>query len=442
MITVYRKSCLLPGLCLLAVMAAGLPPAAAAPTSPPQPVDRIVAVVGDETILMSEVNEQLAILQANQQIDMSDTAQVAEARRQILNQMIDEKLVFGYASQQGIVVADDQINAQVEETIRNVRDRLGSQAALDAELEKQGMTLDGLRDRYRQDIRRQMMSQRIVDREIRSKVKVTDADVDTFFRNNQAQLPLKPDQFHLAHIHVAPKADASRRAAARMRAAEVLRQLEAGGNWDELAAKYSEDPTTARNGGDLGEVEEGDFDPAFEAAVHPLQPGQRSGIVETSFGYHIIQLVGRTGTRYHARHILIQAKPTPGDEAAAIQRAQKAHDQAVKGEAWNILVNSYSDDVRTKDNGGDLGMVPVTQLSREYVEALDSLKVGGVSVVLQGPTGYHVFKLLGREASGPYRLEEIRSQLTNMLTQRKLSEEYDRWIAGIRKKAYVEIKGL
>jgi len=227
-----------------------------------------------------------------------------------------------------------------------------------------------------------------------------------------------------------------------MRAADVLRQLDAGANWDEVAAKSSDDPSTAKTGGDLGEANEGEFDPAFEAAVRDLQPGQRSGIVETRFGYHVIQLVSRSGARYHTRHILIQAKPTPADEAAAIQRAQKAHDMAVRGEAWDILVNSYSDDTSTRDKAGDLGMVPVTQLSREYVEALDSLKVGGVSALLQGPTGYHVFKLLGREAAGPFRLEEIRPQLTNMLTQRKLSEEYDRWISGIRKKAFVEIKGL
>jgi peptidyl-prolyl cis-trans isomerase SurA len=436
-----RKSCLWFSFCLLLGLAAAAAAAAAPPASRQEPIDRIVAVVGDETVLLSEVDEQLALLQANQQLDMADTAQVAEARRQILNQLIDEKLIFAYAGKQGIVIPDEQVNAQIEETIQNVRERLGSPAAFDAELKKQGLTLEGLRDRYRQDVRRQMMAQRIMEREIRSKVKVTDTDVDTFFRNNKDQLPQKLNQFHLAHILVSPKPDASRRAAARMRAADVLRQLEGGANWDALAAKYSDDPTTAKSGGDLGEANEGEFDPTFEAAVRDLQPGKRSGIVETRFGFHIIELVGRSGTRYHTRHILIQAKPTPADEAAAIQRAQKAHDAAVRGEAWNILVNSYSDDASSKENAGDLGNVPVTQLSREYVEALDSLKVGDISAVLQGPTGYHVFKLLGREAAGPFRLEEIRPQLVSMLTQRKLSEEYDRWITAIRKKSFVEIKG-
>lgn len=406
-------------------------------------IDKVVAVVNDEVILLSEVQEQMALFQAAQQVAIRDSAQAAQLQKQILDQLIEEKLIVDYATKEGVTIPDDQLNTRVEEMIGDIKQRLGSEEAFQAELKSQGLTLETLRERYRQDLRKQMMAQRIVDREIRSKVKVTETDVDTFFKNNQKDLPPKPVQYHLAHILVMPKADQTRRAAARLKANDVLQRLESGADWASMVQKYSEDTSTKSTGGDLGVVNEGDFDERFEAAIRDLQPGQRTGVVETRFGFHIIEVVARSGTTYRPRHILIAAQPTPSDDKAAIERAEKVRADAAKGQqSWDLLVNSYSDDLGTKDKAGDLGLIPVSALSREDAETLDSLKIGGISPVMRGPTGYHVFKMIGKEQGGAYSLDEIREQLENMLTQKKLAEEYDRWMAGIRKKSFIEIKGL
>ena len=407
-------------------------------------IDKVVAVVNDEVILLSEVQEQMALFQAAQQVAIRDSAQAAQLQKQILDQLIEEKLIVDYATKEGVTIPDDQLTARVEEMINDIRQRLGSEEAFQAELKSQGLTLETLRERYRQDLRKQMMAQRIVDREIRSKVKVTETDIDTFFKNNQKDLPPKPVQYHLAHILVTPKADQTRRAAARMKANDVLQRLESGADWMKMVQQFSEDTSTRSTGGDLGVVNEGDFDERFEAAIRDLQPGQRTGVVETRFGFHIIEVVARSGSTYRPRHILIAAQPTPSDDKIAIERAEKVRADAAKGQDWDLLVNSYSDDLGTKDKTprGDLGLIPVSALSREDAETLDSLKVGGISPVMRGPTGYHVFKMIGREEGGAYSLDEIRAQLENMLTQKKLAEEYDRWMAGIRKKSFIEIKGL
>lgn len=415
--------------------------ATAQPPADERLLDKVIALVNSEPILYSEVEEQLALLVASRRLDPNDSTMVVEARKQVLEQLIEERIIVDYAQKQGINVTDDQISPQVEAAIQEAKDRIGDDTRFQAELARQGLTLDALRERYRTEMRKEAMAQRIIEREIRSKVKITDTDVDTFFTNNREQLPIRPTVYDLSHILIIPKPDAARRAAARAKASRALQRLDAGETWDAVVTSVSEDPNARATKGDLGDAREGDFDPAFEAAVRDLQPGQRSGIVETLAGYHIIELVGRTEETYRARHILILAQPTPEDVSRAIDRAGKARAGAVAGEDWAVLVNSYSDDVSTKMMEGKLGEVPASRLSRTYVEALDTLAVGGVSDVLQGPTGFHVFKLNGKTAGGEYTLEDIRPQLLNMLTQQKLSEAYDRWMANIRKTSFVEVKG-
>lgn len=409
-------------------------------SSAPKPIEKVVAVVNDEPIMASEVDEQLALLVASRRVDPADTAMVSEARHQILDQLIEERLIVDYAGKKGITVTDEQIEPQVQAAMDEVKARVGDDEKFKTELAKEGMTIDTLRDRYRVDIRKEAMAQRIIEREIRSQVKVTETDVDTFYKNNKAQLPVKPATFNLAHILIIPRPDDARRAGARARSEKALKRLEAGEAWEKVAAEESEDPNSAPNGGMLGEAKEGDFDPAFEAAIKDLSPGERTGVVETPAGFHIIQLVARQGVTYQARHILSLAQPSPEDVGRAIERAKVVRADAKKGMDWGALVKANSDDSSTRDDEGKLGEVPASRLGRSYVEALDSLSVGGISEVIQGPTGFHVFRMLGKSEGGEYTYADIKEQLTNMLTQRKLAEAYEKWIADLKKKAFVEYK--
>jgi len=441
--TKYRneKSITVVGLVLAAAfsLSSGLLPSVQA-LAAPTPVEKVVAVVNDEPIMATEVDEQLALLVASRRVDPADTAMVSEARHQILDQLIEERLIVDYAGKKGITVTDEQIEPQVQAAMDEVKARVGDEEKFKAELAKEGMTPDTLRDRYRQDIRKEAMAQRIIEREIRSQVKVTDADVDTFYKNNKTQLPVKPATFNLAHILIIPRPDDARRAGAKARAEKALKRLQAGEAWEKVAAEESEDPNSAPNGGLLGEAKEGDFDVAFEAAIKDLSPGQRTGVVETPAGFHIIELVSRQGVTYQARHILSLAQPSPEDVGRAIERAKVVRADAKKGMDWAALVKANSDDTSTKDDSGNLGDVPASRLGRSYVDALDSLAIGGISEVIQGPTGFHVFKMLGKSVGGEYSYADIKEQLTNMLTQRKLAEAYEKWIADLKKHAFVEYK--
>lgn len=410
----------------------------------PATVDRVVAIVNEEPIMKSEIDEQVVMFEATQQRPISDPEQLKELRGQVLQRLIDEKIILAHAGQQGIVVPDEQVKAQVDGALEEVRGKFPDETTFLGELRKQGMTVEALRAKYMDEIRRQLVAQKLVDREIRSKIKIQDSDVDTFYTNNRRELPKKQGSYRLAHILVRPKADNSRRAAARARAREAQNRLQAGDSWSMVLKKYSSDDVTMARDGDLGEVAWGQFDPDFEEGVRDVAAGKVSDIVETRFGFHLIQMVSRDSVKYRPRHILIEIKPLPSDEKAAIERAEKARAEAVKGVTpWQTLVNSYSDDKESKPNGGELGEVPFQALPRDYLDCLDSLQVGGISPVLKGTNdnSYHIFRVLGRTSGGDYKLEEIRQDLTEMLTRQKMSEEYDRWMGGLRKKAFVERKG-
>ncbi|TPW18079.1 MAG: peptidyl-prolyl cis-trans isomerase SurA [bacterium] len=418
----------------------GVPVHPSATPAAPRTVERVVAVVNDEPILSSEVDEQLSLLVASRRVDPADTSVVSQARHEILEQLIQERLIIDYAAKEGITVTDDQIEPQVQASIDEVKARVGTEEKFQEELAREGLTIDSLRERYRLEMRKEAMAQRIIEREIRSKVKITEADVDTFFRNNKDQLPVKPATYELAHVLIIPRPDDGRRAAAKARAEQAQKRLEAGESWEKVTAEVSEDPSTAGNGGMLGEASLGDFDPAFEAAIEVLEPGQRTGVVETSAGFHIIELISRQGITYRARHILLMAQPSPEDVGKAIDRAGKVRAQALAGADWAALVKDSSDDAGTRETEGKLGEVPASRLGRSYIAALDSLQIGGISDVIQGPTGFHVFKLLGRSAGGAYQYADIKEQLMNMLSQKKLAEAYEKWIADLRKNAFVEFK--
>jgi peptidyl-prolyl cis-trans isomerase SurA len=209
-----------------------------------------------------------------------------------------------------------------------------------------------------------------------------------------------------------------------------------------VAQEVSEDPATRNSGGDLGFFGHGDVDSSFERTAFALKPGQMSDVVETSFGFHVIRVEEVDTTRHevHARHILIRVPVTPADEQRATALANKVYDEASKGMDFGALVRKYSKFRGPQDPNGDLGFVPVTAFSPDFRAALDSLEIGQVTPPLKNPQGLHIFKVLDRHGERPYELDEIRSQLPELVRQVKLTKQYDTWVAGLRTKARVEIR--
>lgn len=401
-------------------------------------IDRIAAVVNDDIILLSEVEEKLFILQAQGQLKNTDSTQVAEVRREILDRLIEEKLVVDRAESQGIEISEDQVLARVDEALKKVRERFPTLEAFRKALADEGITETMLRDRYVTDIRQEMLGQRIVGQEVRSKVQITSDDVRKHYEENKDELPVKPEEIHLAHIVSYPVSEAMEEEA-KERVLAARERILNGESFESVAKEVSNDPTAA-GGGKLGWFSPGDLDPDFEAAVDSMEVGDLSGPVRTRFGYHIIQLLGREGKRFEVSHILAMVDPGPEDVERARKRTEAALERVRNGEDFAEVAREMSEDELSRDEGGDLGWTPVQYLLPDVAAVLDTVAVGSVSPVVESDRGFHVFKVLNRRAGGAYDFDEIKDQLRTYLEQKKLEEVYDEWLAAVRDSAYVEIK--
>ncbi len=401
-------------------------------------IDRVAAIVNDDIILLSEVEEKLFVLAAQGQLQGRDSSEVGQVRREILDTLIEEKLVVQRATSQGITADENEVTRRVNEAMATVRSNFKSEAEFEQALSSEGITETMLRDRYKQDVEQEFLAQRIVGREIRGKVEVTTDDVQKFYDENKDQIPAKPDEIKLSHLVRFPISNEQEQAA-QDKVEQARARIVGGEAFEDIAREVSEDPT-ANRGGMLGWFDRGDLDPDFQAAVDSLDFGQISAPVRTRFGYHLIEVLERDGSRFSVRHILVLIEPTGPDLERAHKDAEAALARLRAGEVWESVVLATSDDDLTRDNGGELGWTSTETLLPNVIAALDSLTVGDFSDVVQTERGYHVFRLEERRTGGPFSFDEIRDRLRGLLEQQELQVVYDEWMTALRDSAYIEIK--
>jgi peptidyl-prolyl cis-trans isomerase SurA len=394
-------------------------------------IDRIAAVVNDEIILLSEVDEKIFLLQAQGQLAGRDSSEVGRIRRDILDRLIEERLVVQRARSQGIEVDASEVLAAVDEAIARVQTQFPDPAAFEAALESEGLSLSQLRERYETDVRQERLAQRIVGREIRSQVDVTTDDVQRYFNENKDTLPRKPDEVRLSHLVVEP-VDAAEMQAARDRIDRVWQALASGEPLDRARGDLP--------AGDLGRFRAGDLAPEIDAVLDTLPIGVYSRPVRSLQGFHLFRIGERDGDAMELSHVLSPIRMSEEDVARARGEAEAARQRIVKGEQFSVVVLDVSDDALTRESGGDLGWAEVENLLSEVTAALDTLAVGGISPVIRSDRGFHVFRLVERREGGQYAFEEIRERLHQLIESQELEKAYDEWLAAVRDSAYVEVK--
>ena len=420
-----------------------------------QRLDGVAAVVNDEVVLQSDVEEQLYLFLSRAQAQ-PDSSAVDTLRRQILEQLIDEKLIVAEAKRQGMVVPEAEINKQVDEAIREAKTRMGSGEAFEAQLKRENLTEDKLREKYRTEVRRQMTAQRLVQKQIQRK-NVTTAEAEAFFKANPAKFPKLPAEVHVSVIQIPAMADSSVDRRARARALEARKRLANGERFAKVAAEMSDDPGSAQSGGDLGFFARGSMEPAFEEAAFSQKINEIGQPIRSTFGWHIIQVIERDTVKTaaqrdsigpdgqpvleaHARHILIRVELTEADVERARTLAEKVRADAVKGTDFASLVKRHSKFQGAPNPDGDLGFLSLGTLQPQIRAGLDDLKPGQVSAVLLNRAGFNIFKLHDRKPERSYTLEEIREDLPAAVAQIQYREKYDQWVKGLRAKAHIEIR--
>jgi peptidyl-prolyl cis-trans isomerase SurA len=423
-------------------------------SSTAQHLDGIAAVVNDDVVLQSDVEEQLYLFITNNQL-RPDSATVDTLRKQILNEMISAKLTEAEAKRLGYTVSDAEVSRAVEKAIQDAKDRFGAEGFRE-QLARENTTEEQLRAKYRDDLRKQGMVARLRDRLFPAKpVSLTEAEA--FFKEHPDKFPKMPPQVRLSVIQIPGQPDSAADAEGRARALAVRRRILAGEKFAKLAAEASEDPGSAKSGGDLGYFAKGAMEPALEQVAFGLALGEVSEPVHSPFGWHLIEVLDRDTLKTtagkdsldaqgqpvpeaHARHILIRVQATDADRERASALAGRVRAEAAKGMDFSTLVRRYSKYQGPQSPDGDIGFVSLGTLLPSIRAGLDTLEVGQISDVLENQAGFNVFKLTDRKPERPYTLDEIRDQLPEAVGQIKERERYDEWIKGLRAKAQVEIR--
>jgi peptidyl-prolyl cis-trans isomerase SurA len=401
-----------------------------------QYADRIIAIVDREIILESELNNQVQMYVLQQRLDQR---RVPELRNQLLESLINKRLLLAKAIRDSVVVSENEVQQEVLNQLRQFEQAYGS---LDRVAEMLGMSVPRLRREMREDIRKELLVQRLQAQKF-AKMTVSRREVEDFYNQFKDEIPPVPEQVEVAHIFLIPEEDTNVRENAYKYAESIRDSILSGTDFSELAQRHSKDPGTAVRGGDLGWVRRGIFVREFEEAVFGMNPGDISDVIETQFGLHIIKLEERRGDAVRPRHILIKIERTEESDRPTVELMNRLRDYVLAGAPFDSLAREYSKDADTAPFGGTLGTVTVDQLDpdiRQVVSTLQESEISRPSRVNFGDSyGYSIIKLNKRKPEHPVDIEKDYKYLEQFTLQHKMEREFLKMIDDLRKEFYWEV---
>jgi peptidyl-prolyl cis-trans isomerase SurA len=411
-------------------------------------LDRIVAVVGNQIILESELKAQLALYATQFGIDLKDEQRKKEREAELLEQMVNDNLLLIQAQKDTTIeITSKEVENAVKEQLEKVKSQFSSEEAFGDQLKAEGLTENELKKKYREQIKKQMFIDRLISRKL-FKVSVTTKEVKDFYQTHKDSIPDQPQSVKLSHILLEIKLSQGTLESLKKKAEMVLDKAKKGlvlkarpegEDFTSLALKYSDDPT-GKNGGDLGFFKKGDMIEKFEKVAFALNPGEISDLVETEFGYHIIKVEEKKEDAVHARHILILIRSSKEDTIRVQSLADTLYHRLLEGADFGELAKEYSSDEESRKMGGELGWYPVAQMTLEFKEGVKDLKAGQISKPLQSQFGIHILKILDRKEQRKLTLEDDWDIIKDMARRRKTNQEVEKWVKKMRQETYVEIK--
>lgn len=406
-------------------------------------VVRVVAVVEDDAILSSDVDQLISqLLLQKGQTNISESER-QELEKRALQELINSKLIIAKARSLGIEASFTEVEERVDQAIEENKRTLGGEEAFNRQLDREGLTLESLRKLYREQIRNRMLVDRVLAAEIdRGSLQVTEEDLLSEFEKRKDELPPRPDVVHLRTIYFALESSERAQSSARDRIEEIRRRVVAGEDFAELAREYSED-ASAERGGDLGTLNLADLaDQELAEAAASLDIGEISDPILSSYGYHLLQVTGKGPDEetVSLRHILIRLRAVEDDVQEIFQKATHVYDRLLAGAPFDSMAIVHSDDPATASSGGDLGWLRLNDLPEFFKDVLEGMNEGDISQVLREPTGFRIVKLVERQSARPYEFDEVKDEIRGLIEQERLASAYDAYIAGLRDQYYVDVR--
>lgn len=361
-------------------------------------IDKTVAVIGDEMIAISDLESEVRIMMAQ------GYASDRNVRCEILEQMMISKLFLMQARLDSLSVNNDMVDASLQERLDNVRSSLGGDENVENYFKK---PLYKLRDEWRKALMDQSLIQQMQSNVASSIPDLTPYDVQQYIDSTDAQdLPIVPIKYQLSQICLYPDREAAN-LAVKERLLEIRERIMNGEKFSLLARLYSQDPGSARRGGELGLASKSVYWPAFSDAAMALKPGIVSQIVETPDGFHLIEVLEKDGDMFNARHILMKPEYTDEDRETAFKTLDSLKTELQNGAvSFDLAARFYSQDPATRTNGGQMSdpntgsaYFEIDQLKPEDYNAIKDLKEGEISAPFEsrdneGRSGNTVYKIV------------------------------------------------
>lgn len=412
---------------------------------PKKSVDKVIAVLGSDVILLSELNQQYVMyLNSGNPVD-------EKVKCYIMQQMLIQHLLKQQAEIDSVMVDDKQVDDELDRRMRTQIQRAGGQDKLEEFLNKSVLQY---KDELRPDVKDQLQANKMQGT-ITEKVSVTPLEVKKYFDTyKKDSLPDIPAEYEIGEIVVHPELTKSEKQRFYDKLDAIRLRVKSGEDFGFLAKTYSEDPGSAPEGGDLGFFDRTMMAKEFTAYAFKLKPGEVSPVFETEFGFHVLQVVERRGEQVHARHILVRPQSTPQSMDRAKLHADSIYNNLIlKKISFSTAASLYSDDKQSKYNGGMIlfagadsrtTSIPADKLDPKDFLVVDTMKVGEISKPVSftgadGKEGYKIVMLKSKIAPHKGNLDQDYTKFKDKAQEQKSNRVMSEWFEKRRKGTFIRI---
>jgi len=403
-----------------------------------QPImlDEIAAVVDDEIVLLSDVVLSANALAAQENVDpYKSPSKYKNLLLKSVESMIEQLVIIKMAEIDSVMVLEKDVDRALERQIQNIISQTGSEEAAEQVL---GRKISDFKRSYKNDMKGKLIAEKYTG-ELTRNIEITRLEVEDFFKTYKDSIPSFPKRHKVRHIliQITPSEESMKKT--ELKAFNILEEINKGLSFEEAAKKYSEDFASKDNGGYLGFVPRGTFVKEFEKVAFTLSINTISKPIKTQFGFHIIEVLERSGEKVGVRHILLQTEVVDEDKTKTYKIVSDLSKKISTKNNFVSIAKEYSKDETTKDNGGLLGWINTdTYQVEELSSVIKNIPENTCSTPILTDFGYHLLWIDEIEEGGLPTIEKNWIKLEQLALNKKKSDWYSNWIEKIKTKVYIK----
>jgi len=399
-------------------------------------LDEIAAVVDDKVVLLSDVVLAANALAAEENVDpFTSPSKYKKLLLESSESMIEQLVIIKMAEIDSVTVLEKDVERALERQIQNIISQSGSKEAAEQIL---GRKISAFKRSYKDDMEGKLIAEKYTGDLTRS-IEITRPEVEVFFKTYKDSIPSFPKRHKVRHILVEIKPSEESSQKTELKALNILEEINGGLSFEEAAKKYSEDPGSKENGGYLGFVPRGTFVKEFEKVAFTLALNTISNPIKTQFGFHLIEVLERSGEKVSVRHILLRTEVSDEDKTKTYKTVSDLSKKINTKDNFILEAKEQSNDESTKDLGGLLGWINTEIYQVEELSVvINNIAENTCSAPILTDFGYHLLWVDDIEEGGPPTIEKNWIELEQMALNKKKSDWYNNWIEKIKTKVYIK----